>query len=259
MIMPVFAIAQNTFREVVRNRIFAVLVLMSCVLTSLVLAMSSVSLHQEQRVVIDVGLFFVSSLSVLLSILLGGNMVHKELERKTIYTILSKPIHRYEFVLGKYFGNILISFVLVSILGGLLGGCLMLVGGTVNQTFVVAIWFVFIEVMIVSALSIFFISFSSPILSGALAVGIFVAGRFVPTLSSFAFGKKYPELSWLEQCVHGFAKLIPDLSLYNVTPHLVHGQDLSSEFVVQSSIAGVSYAAICIILGSLIFGRRDLT
>ena len=129
---PTLAIAQNTFREVVRNRIFIVLILMSSALTSLVLAMSSVSLNEEQRVVVDVGFFLVSSLTVILSILLGGNMVHKELERKTIYTILSKPISRYEFILGKYLGNILVSFVLVAILGSLLGGCLSIVGGDVS-------------------------------------------------------------------------------------------------------------------------------
>lgn len=256
---PTLAIAQNTFREVVRNRIFIVLILMSSALTSLVLAMSSVSLNEEQRVVVDVGFFLVSSLTVILSILLGGNMVHKELERKTIYTILSKPISRYEFILGKYLGNILVSFVLVAILGSLLGGCLSIVGGDVSNTFIYGVWFIFVEVMIVSALSIFFISFSSPILSGALAVGVFVSGRFAETLSTFQFGKKHSDFAWLEQFVHGFAAIVPDLSLYNVTPHLVHGQTLSLNFVVQASLAGISYVAVCLILGSLIFSRRDLT
>ncbi len=259
MIGPVLAIAQNTFREVVRNRIFIVLILMSCALTSLVLAMSSVSLNEETRVVIDVGLFLVSSLTVILSVLLGGNMVHKELERKTVYTILSKPIYRYEFILGKYLGNIGISLVLVSILGSLLGGCLVLVGGSINATFVTSIWFIFVEVMIVSALSIFFISFSSPILSGALSLGVFVTGRFVPTLLAFNFGKQNEDLAWLESCVHGFARIVPDLSLYNVTPHLVYNKPVSSEFVLHASIAGLSYAVICVVLGSIIFGRRDLT
>ena len=78
-------------------------------------------------------------------------------------------------------------------------------------TFIYGVWFIFVEVMIVSALSIFFISFSSPILSGALAVGVFVSGRFAETLSTFQFGKKHSDFAWLEQFVHGFAAIVPDL------------------------------------------------
>ena len=118
------------------------------------------SLNQEKRVVIDLGLFLISTLTVVMSILLSGSMVHKELERKTIYTILSKPIHRYEFLIGKYVGNVLISGLMVSVLGLLLGGCLVFVGGDVTETFVYAVWFVWVEVMVVTAVSIFFISFS---------------------------------------------------------------------------------------------------
>ena len=175
----IWAIAINTFREVVRNRIFFVLILLACGLTSLVLAMGSVSLNQEKRVVIDLGLFLISTLTVVMSILLSGSMVHKELERKTIYTILSKPIQRYDFLVGQYLGNELTSGVMVGVLGTLLAGCLVFVGEKLPKH-MYAIWFIWVEAMVVTAASLFFISFSSPILSGSLAIGVFITCGLYP-------------------------------------------------------------------------------
>ncbi len=255
----VMAIALNTFREVVRNRIFIVLLLMAGALTCVVLAMGSASLNQEIRIVVDVGFFLISTITVMLSILLGGTMVHKELERKTVYTILSKPIHRYEFILGKYLGNILTSALMVALLGALLAICLALVGGEVTPTFGVGVWFVFIEVMIISAVSIFFISFSSPILSGALSIGVFVMGRFVPTLLAFRFKDQDSGMETVEHLIHGMARIAPDLSLYNVTPNLIHDAPVSLNFVWQATGAGLAYVCICLFIASMIFSRRDLT
>ena len=255
----IWAIAINTFREVVRNRIFFVLILLACGLTSLVLAMGSVSLNQEKRVVIDLGLFLISTLTVVMSILLSGSMVHKELERKTIYTILSKPIHRYEFLLGKYMGNVLTSGVMVGVLGSLLAGCLVFVGGEITPTYLYAIWFIWVEVMIVTAVSLFFISFSSPILSGSLAIGVFITGRFVPTLLAFKFEESAGELQLLEDFVHIFARVVPDLSLFNLTPNLVYDMPTSFAFVRDASLSGFAYVGLCLCLASVFFGRRDLT
>ena len=255
----IWAIAINTFREVVRNRIFFVLILIACGLTSLVLAMGSVSLNQEKRVVIDLGLFLISTLTVVMSILLSGSMVHKELERKTIYTILSKPIHRYEFLLGKYVGNVLISGLMVAVLGSLLAGCLVFVGGALTATYAYAVWFVWVEVMVITAVSIFFISFSSPILSGSLALGVFITGRFVPTLLAFKFEDAQAEFGTLEDLVHLFARIVPDLSLFNLTPNLVYDLPTTFGFVRDASLSGFAYIGICLCLASVFFGRRDLT
>lgn len=253
------AIATNTFREVVRNRLFLVLILVACGLTSLVLAMGSVSLNQEKRVVIDLGLFLISTLTVAMSILLSGSMVHKELERKTVYTILSKPIDRYEFLVGKYLGNVLTSGLTVLVLGTLLAVCLLTVGGDVNTTYLYAIWFIWVEVMVITAVSLFFVSFSSPILSGSLACGVFITGRFVPTLLAFSFEQDDAELRFVESLVHLFARIVPDLSLFNLTPNLVYDMPASLTFVRDASLSGFAYIVICLVLASVIFGRRDLT
>ncbi len=116
----IYAIALNTYREAVRDKIlFGVLVLAAAVL-ALTLALGELSLDQQMRVVTDLGLASISLFSVVIAIFLGSSLLYKEIERKTLYVILPKPIARFEFLLGKYFGIVATSGVFVAIMGALL-------------------------------------------------------------------------------------------------------------------------------------------
>jgi ABC-type transport system involved in multi-copper enzyme maturation permease subunit len=116
----IYAIALNTYREAVRDRVlFGVLVLAAAVL-ALTLALGELSLDQQMRVVTDLGLASISLFSVIVAIFLGSSLLYKEIERKTLYVILPKPIARYEFLLGKYFGIVATVGVFIAIMGALL-------------------------------------------------------------------------------------------------------------------------------------------
>lgn len=115
----VYAIALNTYREAVRDKVlFGVLVLAAGVL-ALTLALGELSLDQNMRVVTDLGLASISLFSVVIAIFLGSSLLYKEIERKTLYVILPKPIARYEFLLGKYFGIVATCAVFIAIMGAL--------------------------------------------------------------------------------------------------------------------------------------------
>lgn len=115
----IYAIALNTYREAVRDRVlFGVLVFAAGVL-ALTLALGELSLDQEMRVVTDLGLASISLFSVVVAIFLGSSLLYKEIERKTLYVILPKPIARFEFLLGKYFGIVATCAVFVAIMGAL--------------------------------------------------------------------------------------------------------------------------------------------
>lgn len=118
-IARIYAIALNTYREAVRDKVlFGVLVLASGVL-ALTLALGELSLDQQMRVVTDLGLASISLFSVVVAIFLGSSLLYKEIERKTLYVILPKPIARFEFLLGKYFGIVATCAVFVAIMGAL--------------------------------------------------------------------------------------------------------------------------------------------
>jgi ABC-type transport system involved in multi-copper enzyme maturation permease subunit len=115
----IYAIALNTYREAVRDRVlFGVLVLAAGVL-GLTLALGELSLDQQMRVVTDLGLASISLFSVVVAIFLGSSLLYKEIERKTLYVILPKPIARFEFLLGKYFGIVATCSVFIAIMGAL--------------------------------------------------------------------------------------------------------------------------------------------
>jgi len=115
----IYAIALNTYREAVRDRILFGVILLAAGLLALTLALAELSLDQQMRVVTDLGLASISLFSVVVAIFLGSSLLYKEIERKTLYVILPKPIARYEFLLGKYFGIVMTCAVFIAIMGAL--------------------------------------------------------------------------------------------------------------------------------------------
>src|ERR1700754_2335098 len=115
--LRMIAVAVNTFREAVRDRVLNGMLGVALAVLVFSLALSELALDQKQRIVLDIGLASISLFSVVMAIFLGSSLLYKEIERKTLYVILPKPIRRHEFLLGKYFGIALTVFVFVSIMG----------------------------------------------------------------------------------------------------------------------------------------------
>jgi ABC-type transport system involved in multi-copper enzyme maturation permease subunit len=115
----VWAIAINTFREAVRDKVLYGVLGFACAVLLLTLALAELSLHQQRRVVLDVGLASISLFSVVIAIFLGSSLLYKEIERKTLYVILPKPIRRWEFLLGKYAGIAVTAVVFIAIMGAI--------------------------------------------------------------------------------------------------------------------------------------------
>ncbi len=258
--IPTLTIARNTFREAVRNRIFAASIFFALAMLGLVLAVSSASLHEEVRLMKDVGLFLISISAVFIAIFTGVTLVYKELERKTIYTVMPKPIYRAQFLAGKYLGLAMTMFVLVLTMGAVLFAMLQLVDGDPGVEMVQAFWLVYVEVLIVMAVALVFSSFSTPFLSGLLTLGTFVCGRFVDVLLNLRLGEadeRTPLTETISGVVRFIAQVTPDLSIYNVTPHVVYGHPLSADFVIQASLTGLAYIGIGFVISAILFARRD--
>lgn len=257
----ILVIAVNTFREAIRNRIFASLVLFAIGLLAVTMAISAASLHEEVRLMKDVGLFLVSTFSAVLCIFIGASLVYKEIERKTIYTILPKPIYRWQFLVGKYLGVLSVMAVQTSVMALALAAQFWLLEADFGVVMLQAVWLIFVEVVVVAALALLFSSFSTPFLSGMLTFGVFIVGRFADRLATLTL-KAAPDQSQetLDRAAafaHGVAWVAPDLSLYNVTPYAVYDTHLPEGFVLHATLAGGLYAMICLVLASILFSRRD--
>lgn len=262
MIGQIFAIARNTFREAVRNRIFASLVFFALLMMGITLAVSSASLNEEVRLMKDVGFFLISTFSVLIAVFTGVNLVYKELERKTIYTVMPKPIWRWQFLVGKYLGLAATMLIQVAVMTSVLGLLIPLVGGEIGVELAQAGWLVFVEVCVVLGVAMVFSSFSTPFLSGLLTLGVFAVGRFADVLSTLRLGapeERTPLSEAISATVRAVADVTPDLSLYDVTPNLVYGRPITADYMLHASGLGLTYVALALLLSAVLFHRRDFT
>lgn len=256
----IFAIALNTFREATRNRVFASLILFAVAMLLLTLAVSSASLHEELRLMKDIGLFLISTFSVLISIFIGVNLVYKEIERKTIYTVIPKPIFRFQFLVGKYLGLATTMLIQVAFMSGALALIFFSLDAQFGQEMIQAILLIYVEVLIVIGIALFFSSFSTPFLSGLLTIGAFIIGRFVDRILVIRLASKSemtPALENLKSFVKGIANIVPDLSIFNTTPYVVYEEPIEWSYVLNGAGYGLTYVLILLFLASVLFTRRD--
>lgn len=264
----VWAVALNTFREAVRNRVLYVLALFAVGLMAFSFVLGELSMHEEVRVIKDLGLFGVSAVGVVIALFLGVNLLSKELDRKTVYFVIPKPLQRWEFLLGKYVGQVLTLTVLVGLMVAILAALVVAQGGSHGVVMVRAELLVLVELVLLTAVAMLFSSFSSPYLSAMLTAALWVIGRNRGELVAFATGKKL-EGTPLGTTLELVAQVVPDFDALWVSGSRVgdepgapimsvHESFVSWGYVAEASAYGLLYAAVCLALAMVIFARRDL-
>jgi Cu-processing system permease protein len=250
----ILAIALNTFREGVRDKIFYAIVIFGIVVMASSKVISTLSLGQVDKISKDLGLATMSLLGLLVAVFVGTKLVYEEISRKTIYTIVSKPVTRSQFVIGKYLGLVLIIAVTLSILTGFFCLIVYLNLGSLDPPLLTAALLTFFELTVITSVAIFFSTFTSPISSALFTMGIWVAGHFSHDLK--ALGQISD--SALARGVSGsFYYIIPNLSNFDIRGEVVHGIEIPSPFLLLSILYGLVYSAAVILVATLIFRRRN--
>ncbi len=257
------AFALNTFREAMRNKLLYLILIFACVLILSAWAIGQLSMHEEVRVARDLGLAGISFFGVVLSIVGGVNLVYQEIERKTVYALISKPIHRFEFILGKYAGMALTLAVQMGLMALVLCATLLVQGGPVDGILARAVALLYVEVLVVTAVAILFSTFSTPMLSGLYAAGVTACGRFTPELRALIHAKLKGEPG-LAAALTTATGVIPDLHLFFVSGSTVNnlrvsvnGNYVDWAYVGSASAYGLLFAGCVLALAVLIFSRRD--
>jgi ABC-type transport system involved in multi-copper enzyme maturation permease subunit len=250
-------IASNTFREAVRDRVLYNLIAFAVLMCGASILVGQISIGIERLVVINLGLTAISLFGVVIAIFIGIGLVSKEIEKRTLYTVLSRPVQRWEFIVGKFFG--LAGTLVVNTFFMAIGVFLALL--YVSQRFqaadgwvLVALYFIVLQFLIITALALFFSSFSSPLLSAVFAFSLFVIGSFAEDLRGFA-AMAQGATRWLAT---GAAYLVPNFSSLNVITSVAHGQGVPATFIVSETAYAIVYAAMALCGAVLIFERRNL-
>src|SRR5256886_2283280 len=253
----VFHIATNTFREAVRDRVLYNLIGFALLMSAAAVLVGQVSIHIERLVVINLGLTAVSLFGIVIAIFIGIGLVSKEIDRRTLYTILSRPVRRWEFIAGKFLG--LAGTLTVNTVFMALGvfAALFYVSHKFQQSDVwilVALYFIILQFIIVTALALLFSSFSSPLLSAVFAFSLFVIGSFAEDLRGFAAMAHGIE-GWLATSA---AYVVPNFSALNVISSVAHQQPVSGQLILYNTAYALIYAVMSLSGAVVIFEHRNL-
>jgi len=253
----VAAITRNTFREAVRDRVLYNLVLFVLLLTGAAVFLGELSAAQELKIIVDMGLSAALLFGVFISIFVGVGLVYKEIERRTIYAIFSKPVGRGEFLLGKYLGLCLTLAVNVAVMGAGVSLALLYVNRGWHPL-VFGIWpavaLVYVELMIVVAVALLFSSFSSPALSALLTFFVFVIGHFSAELKGLSESVGSAGARLLFAALY---YLLPNLSNYSYVTAASHGRTPAAADFFGGVLYGLAYITVLLAASALIFKRRN--
>jgi len=250
-------IASNTFREAVRDRVLYNLIAFALLLSGAAVLVGQISIDIEKLVVINLGLTAVSLFGIVIAIFIGIGLVSKEIEKRTLYTILSRPVRRWEFIVGKFFGlagTLVVNtfFMAIGVFAALLYVAHKFVAS--DALIFVALYFIILEFLIICSLALLFSSFSSPLLSAVFAFSLFIIGSFAQDLRGFA-GMAHGVTRWLAT---GAAYLVPNFSAFNVISSIAHGQPVSGHLILYNTVYALLYAAVALSGAVLIFENRNL-
>ena len=250
-------VAFNTFREAVRDRVLYNLIAFALLLSGAAVLVGQISIDIERLVVVNLGLTAVTLFGVVIAIFIGIGLVSKEIEKRTLYTVLSRPVRRWEFVVGKFLGltgTLLVNtfFMAIGVFLALLYVARHLQRG--DASILAALYFIVLQFLIVCSLALLFSSFSSPLLSAVFTFALFVIGSLAEDLRSFAAASK----GIAGAIANVAAYLVPNFSAMNVVNQVAHGEAVSGQLILYNTLYALLYSTMAISGAVLIFQRRNL-
>jgi ABC-type transport system involved in multi-copper enzyme maturation permease subunit len=251
-------VAVNTFREAVRDRVLYNLIFFALLMMGTAILVGQISIGIERMVIINLGLSAISLIGLIMAIFIGVGLVSKEIEKRTLYSLLSKPIRRWEFIAGKYAGLLLTLTVNTALMTVGLAAALFYVGRPFvrgDATVLVALYFILLELALVTALALFFSCFSSPMLSTLFTLGIYVTGVFAKDIRDFGDLTKSVALEAVTRVVY---YLVPNFHNFNAIGAAAHGETVSASLAGLNTVYTVIYVALVLMAASATFSGKNL-
>ena len=247
-------LALNTYREAVRDKLLYNLLLFAGLMIASSILLAQIQIGKDERIYRDVGLGAIAFFGVLIAIFVGINLVYREISTKTVYTMLSKPVRRWEFLAGKYVGLLTLLAVEVAIMSACFLGVLVWKGSEFSMGLVWAIGMIYLELALVTAIAIFFSSFTSPYLAGMFTVALWIVGHLLADLRSFG---KHSDLPGLKPLLETLYWTLPNLDRLDFKADASAGNPIELARVGLAALYAALYSAGLMIGSVLLFQRRD--
>lgn len=252
----ILAIARATLAEAIRHRVLYLLLVFALVLISFSRVLALLTVGEDDKIIMDVGMSAISILGLLVTLFVGVGIIFRDMERKTIQVTLAGPVARHEYLLGKFAG-LAAAITINAVVMGIVLFIILALRGAFAPALITAVFMLWVELMFVTAVAVFFSSFSTPIFSALFTAATYVVGHLAWSLALLE--RKLPEgAAAARAIVHAVYLLVPDLEYGDVRGLAVHGLPIPPERVAWATVWELGYAALLLAIGCLAFRRRDL-
>ena len=260
-------VAVSVFRESVRDKVLYNLVAFAVLLMAASYLIGQLTAGQDIKIIKDLGLAAIATFGLMIAVFIGIGLVWKEVERRSIYSLLSKPLSRGEFILGKYCGLGLTLAVNMAVMVVAWYAVLAYMGASVSAEvraswgapatdlgMLRAVGLILVELMLVTAIALFFSTFSSPFLSAGMTLGLWVIGHFNADLKNFESVVDSRAAAWL---AHGLYYVLPNFSAFDIKQQVVYAQPIPAGYLATTALYGGVYIALLLVASVAVFSRRD--
>ena len=251
-------VALNTFREAVRDRVLYNLVFFALLMMAAAIVVGSISIDIEQIVIVTLGLSAISIIGLLISVFIGVGLVSKEIDKRTLYALLAKPLRRWEFLTGKFAGLVFTLAVNTAAMAAALFLAVYHVKHSLARADIavlVAVYFILLKLALVVALAMLFSCFTTPLLAILFTAGLYVAGLFVHELRGLQAEGIGPALATM---LRWLSYLLPNFENFDVMGAAAHGRAIPGALIAQNTLYAALYCVIVLVAAAAIFSRRNL-
>jgi ABC-type transport system involved in multi-copper enzyme maturation permease subunit len=254
----VAVVAWNTFREAVRDRVLYSLVFFALLMIATAIFVGQISLGIESVAIVTLGLGAISVIGLFMAVFIGVGLVSKEMDKRTLYALLSKPVRRWEFLVGKFSGLLLTLTVNTAAMAAGLFLALLYVKHSLTQSdeaVLIGVYFILLKLAVVVALALLFSCYTTPLMAILFTGGLYIAGLFVGAMRIVRGDLMAPGLKtflgWLSY-------ILPNFSNFDVMSSAAHGRAIPLTLAAQNTAYAALYCAIVLAASSAIFSRRNL-
>jgi ABC-type transport system involved in multi-copper enzyme maturation permease subunit len=254
MLIRISAIALNTFREAIRHRILYLLLVFAVAMISFSQILSLLTVGSEEKIIKDFGLASIDVFGVLTAVFIGIGLVSREIERRTVYTLLTKPLHRFEFILGKYAGLSLTLMVNTTVMTAWFF-LVLAIKGMFDAQLTIAVLLLLFQFLLITALAVLFSCLSTPILASVMTLALYLIGHLLWSLDLLSARLSSESSRLLCRVLY---YLLPNLGNFDVKGQVVHGLPVVPGRVLWATLYLLLYGSATLWTACAAFERKEL-
>jgi ABC-type transport system involved in multi-copper enzyme maturation permease subunit len=247
-------VAFNTVREAVRDKLLYNLLLFAALMIASGILLAQIQIADDTRIYRDVGLSAIALFGALIAVFVGINLVYREISQRTIYTMLAKPLRRWEFLLGKYLGLVVLLALEVAVMSAFFGAVLLSKGSALTAGMGWAIALIWCELALLTAIAIFFSSFTTPYLAAMFTVALWIIGHLLADLRQFGHNADMPGLRAVTEALYW---TLPNLDRLDLKGDAAAGVTIETARVLWAALYSMLYSGALMLGAMLLFQRRD--